>query len=602
MNFWKIFFASLAALIVGSVVITIVSIMFGVSLMTAFNTDSSTTSERSVLCISLEESIVDSPSNSPLSGLNPQNLSIESSLTHLQVISAIECAATDDNIVAIYLYQNGLGMMSAANIEEIRAALERFKLSGKQVIAYDDMFTQSEYYLASVANRISFHPQGTFDWRGTGLTTMFYKGLLDKLDIEVEIFRPTECKFKSAVEPYFLTEMSDPNRIQMTSIAESMWGTIVEDVAQSRNLNANNLMLLAEELKVNTAEDAVEYGFVDVIEYEDQVEAYLETIGVKRSHSGKLNCTSLGDYVAQHAMFDPAMNLTPTNSYVGIIYADGQIVDGATTGDGYIFGNTLADQIRRARLDDNIKSVVLRVNSPGGSALASDIIWREMTLLQQVKPVVVSMGEYAASGGYYISAPADYIFADRLTLTGSIGVFGTMFNLEPLLRTKLGITLDYAGTSPAATGINFLRELTPREKEVLNESVDRVYKVFTTIVAEGRNLDRERVLEIAEGRVWSGSQAVENRLVDANGGLIDAINKAAELADLNSGFQYKIISEPLTPFEMWLQSLGMVTAKSFGLDYSLYNEELDQFVKENIEFISTSGVQMLDPVRAKLNF
>lgn len=577
----------------------ILSIVFGFSLLASMGT-TTPVAERSVLCINLDESIVDSPNVSPFNNINTQNMAFEAPITLLQALSAIETATTDDNIKAIYLYLNGMGTISAANIEELRGALERFKQSGKSVVAFDDMYSQSEYYLASVANRISLHPEGSMEWRGISFGTMFYKGLLDKLGVEVDIFRPTECKFKSAVEPYFLTKMSEANRQQMEALSMSMWQTIVGDVAQSRNMDAKSLETLAAELKVNTPEEAKKYGLIDEIEYEDQVDAYIEELGVKRSRRGKLHKTTLREYIAANGMFDTSMADLSQNQ-VAIIYADGQIVDGTSSGDGYIFGNTLAGQIRDARLDKNIKSVVLRVNSPGGSALASDIIWREMTLLQKSKPVVVSMGEYAASGGYYISAPADYIIADRLTLTGSIGVFGTLFNLENMLSKKLGITIDYAGTSPVASGMSFLRPLTEREREVVLQSVDNIYDVFTSVVSEGRNLSKQQVYAIAEGRVWSGSAATKNGLADAVGGLNMAILKAAELADISSDFKIKEIKLPLTEFELWLQTLGMATAKSFGVDYNIYNQEIETIVKENLDLFIGSGIQMLEPQKMKLN-
>lgn len=596
MNFWKTFFAALLALVVGSIAMFILSIIFGFSLLASMSIPAVTVPERSVLCINLNESIIDSPNLSPLNNINPETMTLETPITLFQAISAIEKAANDDNIECIYLYLNGMGTISASNIEELRSALERFKLSGKSIVAFDDMYTQGEYYLASVANRVSLHPEGSIDWRGVGFDVMFYKGLMDKLNVDVEIFRPTECKFKSAVEPYFLTKMSEANRTQMESLAQSMWKTIVSDIAASRNVEANTLIALAADLKVNTAKDAKQYGLIDAAEYEDEVDAYIEQLGVKRNRRGELNKISLYNYVTANGMFDTSF--ATGQNQVAIIYANGQIVDGNNVGDGYIFSNTLAKQIRDARLDKNIKAVVLRVNSPGGSALASDVIWREMTLLQKSKPVVVSMGEYAASGGYYISAPADYIVADRLTLTGSIGVFGTVFNIEKLLSNKLGITTDFAGTSASANGLSFLRPLSDREKSVVTESVDNIYNVFTTIVAEGRNLSKERVYAIAEGRVWSGATAVENGLADANGGLSDAILKAADLADVVGDFRIKEIMSPLSEFELWLQTLGMVAANSYGVEY---NSEIQTLVEDNLNIFTNRGIQMLEPQRMKLN-
>lgn len=554
-----------------------------------------------MLCINLDESIADSPATSPMSQFDAGSLSMNSSLTSLQALSAIEHAATDSNIEGILIYQNGTGSIEISLIEELRNALERFKLSGKFVVAYDDNYTQGEYYLASVANKVSLHPEGSFNWSGIKFSSMFYKGLIDKLNVKVDVIRPTECKYKSAGEPYFLTKMSDANRLQMEVLANSMWTTLVEDVAKSRNLDAERVKAIAYNVDANDAESAKQHGFIDAIEYEDQVDNYLEELGVKRNRDGELNKISLGEYCSANAMFDPSLSLEASKNKVGIIYAEGQIVDGNTTGDGYIFGNTLAEQIRQARLDKDIKAVVLRVNSPGGSALASDVIWREVVLLKESKPVVVSMGDYAASGGYYISAPADYIFSDRLTLTGSIGVFGTIFNVSDFLSNKLGVTFDSVGTSPNAGGFSITEPLTERNREVIMEGVDKVYKTFTSHVAEGRNLDIEKVYSIAEGRVWSGTDAVNIGLVDANGGLFDAVAKAAELADITNDYQLMEIKLPLSPIELWLQSLTMMTANSLNIDYNIYGEELNKIIEQNLFIFTNHGVQMITPLNIEVN-
>lgn len=596
MNFWKTFWAALIAVVIGSGVVFVLSLIFGFSLLASFGGQTTTTQKNSVLLINLGESVVDSPNVMPTIDIN--SLSMESSITILQALSALEYAAQDPNIEGVCIYQNGLGTISATNIEELRQALLRFKQSGKFIVAYDDNFTQSEYYLASVADRVSMHPEGSIDWRGMACVTVFIKGLLDKLDVSVEIFRPTVCKYKSAVEPFFLTQMSEANREQLESLAEDMWTTICEDVAAQRNIEPAKLKSLAANLSVNTPQEAKKHGLINEIEYEDELYKYLEEMGVKSNRRGELHKISLGEY---------ANNLTVVNSQmagnqnVGIIYADGQIVDGNEVGSGYIFGNSLAQQIREARLDSSVKSVVVRVNSPGGSALASDIIWREMKLLQESKPVVISMGENAASGGYYISAPADYIIANKLTMTGSIGVFGMIPNISKLLKNRIGITVDYALTSPEAMPMSYLNPMTERQKEVLLKSVDNIYTTFTSKVAEGRNLTIEQVYDIAEGRVWSGNQAVGNGLADANGGLHEAILKAAELADLGADFKLKEITMPLTPFEAWLSSMGMMMAKSCGIDYNVYGEDIQSIIEDNISLFTHSGILMAMPQYIEVN-
>lgn len=596
MNFWKTFLAALAAVVIGSGVVFILSLIFGFSLLASFGGETTITQKNSVLYIDLGESIIDSPNVMPTIDIN--SLSMESSITILQALSALEYAAQDPNIEGVCIYQNGLGTISATNIEELRQALLRFKQSGKFVVAYDDNFTQSEYYLASVADRVSMHPEGSIDWRGMACVTVFIKGLLDKLDVSVDIFRPTVCKYKSAVEPFFLTQMSEANREQLESLAEDMWTTICEDVAAQRNIEPAKLKSLAANLSVNTPEEAKKHGLINEIEYEDELYKYLEEMGVKSNRRGELHKISLGEYANNLTVVNPQM---AGKQNVGIIYADGQIVDGNDVGSGYIFGNSLAQQIREARLDSSVKSVVVRVNSPGGSALASDIIWREMKLLQESKPVVISMGENAASGGYYISAPADYIIADKLTMTGSIGVFGMIPNISNLLKNRIGITVDYALTSPEAMPMSYLNPMTERQKEVLLKSVDNIYTTFTSKVAEGRNLTIEQVYDIAEGRVWSGNQAVGNGLVDANGGLHEAIAKAANLADLGAEFKLKEIKTPLTPFEAWLESMGMITAKACGINYGIYGKELNSLVKDNLYIFTHTGILMEMPQKIEVN-
>ena len=596
MNFWKTFLAALAAVVIGSGVVFILSLIFGFSLLASFGGETTITQKNSVLYIDLGESIIDSPNVMPTIDIN--SLSMESSITILHALSALEYAAQDPNIEGVCIYQNGLGTISATNIEELRQALLRFKQSGKFVVAYDDNFTQSEYYLASVADRVSMHPEGSIDWRGMACVTVFIKGLLDKLDVSVDIFRPTVCKYKSAVEPFFLTQMSEANREQLESLAEDMWTTICEDVAAQRNIEPAKLKALAANLSVNTPEEAKKHGLINEVEYEDELYKYLEEMGVKSNRRGELHKISLGEYANNLTVVNPQM---AGNQNVGIIYADGQIVDGNEVGSGYIFGNSLAQQIREARLDSSVKSVVVRVNSPGGSALASDIIWREMKLLQESKPVVISMGENAASGGYYISAPADYIIANKLTMTGSIGVFGMIPNISKLLKNRIGITVDYALTSPEAMPMSYLNPMTERQKEVLLKSVDNIYTTFTSKVAEGRNLTIEQVYNIAEGRVWSGNQAVGNGLADANGGLHEAIAKAADLADLGAEFKLKEIKTPLTPFEAWLESMGMITAKACGINYGIYGKELNSLVKDNLYIFTHTGILMEMPQKIEVN-
>ncbi|MBR2367563.1 MAG: signal peptide peptidase SppA [Alistipes sp.] len=598
MNFWKIFFASLAAIVFSSLVTLFFFISAGAGFMASFSTPPVTQPTNSVLYIDFGENVIDAPMKSPMSSIDIMNMNLSEPITLREVLTAIEKAATDSSIKGICIRIDGLGTVSAANIEEMRVAIERFKESGKFVVAYDDIYTQVEYYLASVADEVLLQPEGSLDWRGVSLTTMFYKGLIDKLDADVEIFRPSVCRYKSAVEPFFLTKMSKENRKQMEVIAHSIWQTICEDVAKSRNIGVESLQQMASNNVLVLSEDAVKYQLVDRLAYEDELYELFDSYGVERDAQGHHHKVTLGEYIMANDFSTVTVNVD--NSYalefidkplVAVIYAEGDIVDGDLYMDGQIYGTSLARELRQARLDERTKAVVVRVNSPGGSALASDVVWREMSLLQQTKPVVISMGDMAASGGYYISTPADAIYADRLTLTGSIGVFGMMLNLENTLRNKIGITVDVAATSAAAVAPTPFSPMSNQQREAIMKGVDRVYEVFTGKVAEGRNMDIEDVYNIAEGRVWTGSDAVNIGLVDNIGGFTEALSAAANLADLGNNFTIYEFTAPLTPFEEWMKGMGLMLSSSYGIDYNVYQHEINDIVTSAKRLIDMQGIQ-----------
>ena len=452
------------------------------------------------------------------------------------------------------------------------------------------------YYLASVADKIYMQPEGSFSWIGMSSTLLFFKGALDKLDISVEVFRPTVCKYKSAVEPYILNKMSAPNRQQMQTLCQNMWDTLCDEISASRGIDKKELNLHADRMDVNFPEDALKYKFIDGILYHDQMEDVFAELGVEKNFMGDYEMISLGDYCS--IVGADMKNLSAPK--VAIVYAEGQIVDGEGVED-LVYGTTLSETLASVRKDESIKSVVLRVNSPGGSALASDVIWREVELLKAAKPVIVSMGAYAASGGYYISAPADAILADRLTLTGSIGVFGLMMNGEDMLRRKLGITTDGVKTNPSADfGANVfgmgLRKNTPLERSVLLRSVDKVYESFTSKVAAGRNLPLSRVLEIAEGRVWSGTEAVKIGLVDGNGGLREAIALAADKAGIADNYRVEETLKEMTPFAAMMQLVGN-NARTLLLGDELSNV-CDEYTSLR-RIMLLEGVQTFCPYRVE---
>ena len=579
------------AWIIGFVILILGVISLIVGVIDSLPTEDTQISNDSVLYIDFNRPIVDSPTTSPLTSIN-LSMNMVQPITMLEVLATLEYAAQDSRIKGICIAPSGDYPLSLANTEELRDALELFKLSGKFVIAFDDVYTQSEYYLSSVADKIILNPEGAVDWRGVGISTIFYKNLLDKLNISVEIFRPSACKYKSAVEPFFLTKMSDANRKQNEELVESLWQSICEDIGSDRGIEPEVLKQYAKDLSIATAEDALNAGLVDMVAYEDTLHNIYKKYDIY-----KFNKVSLDQYMLSLPVVTYTAN-TKSNNFeyetspmVAIIYADGEIVDGDKYQDNAVYGSRLANELRTARLDNKTKAVVVRVNSPGGSALASEIAWHEMKLLQEVKPVVISMGSMAASGGYYISAPADYIFADKSTLTGSIGVFGVVPNFGTLLEKRLGITFDSAATSPAAEGLIGIKPLTTQERSVITKSVDRIYDVFTEHVAEGRNMELSDVLEIAEGRVWSGTMAKEIGLVDEIGGLHAAISKAVTLADIENNFKIYEFIAPLTPFEEWLNSTSFLFAKSLGIDYNIYGEELREIIGQLPVLTSMKGVR-----------
>ena len=557
MNFIKTFLAALLAFVLGSLAI----LLFGMFILFAIAGSMErtvTVKEGSILRIDFSKVINDAPSSDPLAGFDFRTLQSTRQLSLLKVLRTLEAAAADDRIEGIYLRMNGMGgVTGTALIEELREAIELFKQSGKFVVSYNETYSQGQYYLASAADRIYLQPEGGMDWSGLSTSLMFYKGLFDKLDLKAEVFRPTVCKYKSAVEPYILDRMSEANREQMQALVDSMWGTIAEAVAASRGIDVEQLNEIADKLQVTLPEDALKYGFVDGLLYEDQMKEVFAELGVEDDGEGNYNFVSLGDYASMVGV--DLDNLGADR--VAVVYADGQIVDGEGYGDA-VYGNSLAAELADVRRDEKVKAVVVRVNSPGGSALASDVIWREMELLRAEKPVVVSMGSYAASGGYYISCPADVIVADRLTLTGSIGVFGMFLNPIDALKNKLGITLDGV-KSNASAGMGSVEPLTPAQRASIMRGVDKVYETFTQDVAAGRNLPIEKVLDIAGGRVWSGSDALGIGLIDAYGGLKTAIALAVDKAGLGENFRVVEVTQQPSGLAAMLSTLNVSVRKAF---------------------------------------
>ncbi len=523
-SFWKVFLAGLLGSIVALIVIVItLFITFGV-MISSFSPEPPEITDNSVLHIKLDKDIPDRSSDNPFDNIDFVTFQSTKTLGLNDILKTLEKAKTDERIKGICLEVSGLpaGM---ASVEEIRNALIEFKETGKFIVAYSDFYSQKAYYLASVADSIYLNPQGMLDWRGMYSQVVFFKGTLEKLGIEIQVFR--HGKFKSAVEPFLYDEMSESNKLQTLTYVSSLWNHMLADISKKRNISMDELNLYADSLMLDDAEAALNLKMIDKLMYRDELLAELKS---KANYVEKDEnyLVSLGTY---NKVPVKGKKKKLSENRVAVVFAEGSIVDGNGSA-GEIGGDRLAEEIRKVREDEKVKALVLRVNSPGGSGLASEIILREMELTKAVKPVVISMGNLAASGGYYIACKADYIFAQPNTLTGSIGVFGLIPNLGKMMNEKLGLSFDGVGTNAHSDWGNTTRAVDPFESTKIQHQVEAFYDVFIGHVAQGRNMTKAEVDSIGQGRVWSGVNALEIGLVDELGGLDNAVKKAVELAKL----------------------------------------------------------------------
>lgn len=535
-GFLKSFLASLLAFIVGGMLVFFFCIMLLAAIGASFMTKQTVSvTSKSVLKIDFAQSITDNPAAAPLSAFDIVYGGVSQSLPLYDVLNSIEKAAYDNNIKGIYLNPS-YGSVSLSNAEEIRQSLLKFKESGKFIVSYADVYSQGAYYVCSVADEMYMNPEGGLTWLGMSYTVMYYKGLFDKLGLDTEIIRHGD--YKAAVEPFLREDMSPENRHQMEELTGSIWKNILRGVSEQRDITPEELDLYASELSVVNPSDAVEKGMVDGLLYFSDVE---EMIAEWSGNGDEPNFVSLSDYVATSSL-----NLKVSGkNRVAVIYAEGEIVDGDKRMRGYVVSGALARELAKVRKDDNVKAVVVRINSPGGSAMASEVIWKEMDELRNEKPLVVSMGSMAASGGYYIASPADVIVANQSTLTGSIGVFGVLINGQNTLKNKLGLTFDTAKTNPSADMASSLmglglRPLSDLERKRFEEGIEQVYSTFVGHVADGRNMSYSDVDLIGGGRVWSGASAVDIGLTDGYGGLLHAIELAADRAGI--AHNYSVVS------------------------------------------------------------
>ena len=579
-DFIKFTFASVLGVVLAGIIFTILGIVTMVGMVASSDTETMV-EENSIFVLDLEGTLSERVQDNPfqaMMGEEYQAYGLD------DILASIQKAKDNENIKGIYL-QTAFLETSFASLEEIRHALQDFKESGKFVVAYADQYTQEMYYLASVADKVIVNPQGSISWHGLASQPIFFKDLLKKVGIEMQIFKVGT--YKSAVEPFIATEMSDANREQVTAFLGSIWGRLLEDVSASRNIPVETLNKYADEMMdLQPAETYLANGLADTLMYKDGVLDYLREISGRESDES-LRTLSLEDMknVKRNVPLDKSGNI------IAVYYAFGGIDDTTSPEEGIDSEKVIKD-LRKLREDETVKAVVFRVNSPGGSAYGSEQIWREVVLLKEKKPVIVSMGDYAASGGYYISCAADYIVADPTTLTGSIGIFGMFPNMEELLTDKLGLDFDMVKTNKFADMGTLARPFNSDERAAMQNYINNGYKLFVKRCADGRGMSVEAIEKIAEGRVWTGATAKELGLVDELGGLDKAIEIAAQKAEVEA---YSLLTYPA--MDDFFSTL-MDTGKEHYIEGKLVETLGEAY--PSIKFIQ--NVKDMDRIQARMLF
>ena len=600
MNFWKSVFASLlgSILFVGVLVIFI-AFFVGIIVSAGDSEQVSNIKSKSILHLKFDTPIIER-GNDQAFQIDLATFEPVVSLGLNNILADISKAQQDDKIEGIFLDITSI-IASPSSVQDLRRALVEFKESGKWIVAYSEGYSQGGYYLASAADEVYLYPEGGLDFTGLSTELMFFKNMLDDLEVDVQIVRGPDNKYKSAVEPFMYEKMSDPNREQLEVLLNGVWNKMLADMASSRDLTVESMGMTADSLSIRIAEDALELGFVDGLKYRDEVvdllSAKIEMEEEKELSSGdpkKLRLVSLEKYHKTAPL--KLGNSSWDSDEVAVIYAVGEITGGE--GDDETIGSErISKALRDARLNESVKAVVLRVNSPGGSALASDVIWRETQLIKAAgKPFVVSMGDLAASGGYYIAASADKIYANENTITGSIGVFGMIPNAEKMFNNKLGITFDRVQTNAHSGIMSITKPLDPEALEAINESVEDIYNDFTLLVAEGRGMSQMDVDQIAQGRVWTGTDAKRVGLVDEFGNLQDAIAEAANMAGMEN---YNTLELPKfkDPFEELMKGLaGEVETARIVEELGMPSNYVEQL--EDVRMLITEG----DRIQARMPF
>lgn len=505
--------------------------------------------DKSILKIDLNNVIYERTQDNPFAAFNPISGVMEMPLGLNEVLASLETAADDDKIIGVYI-KGGVPVTGHATATEIRTAVEDFRQSGKFVYAYSEIMTQKGYFLVSGADSIFMNPEGFFEWAGLSSSVTYLQNAMNKLGLEPVVLRPATNKFKSAVEPFLRQDMSSENQMQLSELLHNIWDDYRSTVANNRNLDATQLNTLADSLALSSPKAAFEAGLLDGVIYEDVIMERL----MKLSDADKVEdipFVSVKKYSTEARIGKKEYS----SEKIALVIAQGDIQSGSS-GEYSIGSKRISDAIRKARNNENVKAIVLRINSPGGSALASEVIWREVQLARQQKPVIASFGDVAASGGYYIGCVADTIVAQPTTITGSIGVFGLFFTAEELMNEKLGINIETVTTNKYADLGTIDRNLTAGERRILMKQVNDIYETFINRVSEGRNIPAEQVKELAGGRVYSGTEALELGLVDVMGGIDEALAIAAQAAGLEEGYRVVEYPELKDPFMQLLEQLG----------------------------------------------
>ncbi len=591
-SFWKIMAASMVGFILASIVSILLFMGAIGSLVAKFGeAEKIEIKKESVLKLDLSLAIPDRTPQNPFESFNFDPYDLKKITGLNDMLRNLERAKEDESIEGIYL-EISVVTSGMATAEELRNAIIDFReSSGKWVIAYATTMTQKGYYIATAADEIYMDPQAWMDFRGLSAQVMYYKDALDKLGVEPQIFR--HGKFKSAVEPFMTNEMSEANRLQTMTYLNSIWNHMLTRIAETRDISVDELNEIADNLSLNSAQSAVDYGLIDGLKYKDEIlDMMNEKIG--NDEDDEINFMTMAKY---NSHFKTMKIKNKSDNEIAVIFAEGNIVMG-NGDDSKIGGDRFAKAIREARMDDDIKAIVIRVNSPGGSGQASEIMWREIVLAKKDKPVVVSMGNLAASGGYYIACAADYIYAHPNTITGSIGVFGLMFSGEELIQEKIGINVEVVNTNEYADMGNIARQFSEAERAYMQGMVEGFYDVFITRVADGRGMTKAEVDEIGQGRVWTGENALANGLIDGFGGLEEATKKAAELAEIED---YTMVEMPKAKdfMETLLEDFNLQTRMELLSQIPGFNTSAYQQIQDFVEMNNGVYARMMMDVEIK---